>query len=386
MKRKDCENTGCRQGATRSGGSHSVRRAHFVGACAILLGCPVAGLEGGTVRLWSTAVVVEDQVRVQDICELRGFGSEVEKRLAAVVVTDAPAVGGSRLVHLDLIRSALIAGEANFAQVTMSGATQCAVSRPAAPKPSRITQETLRQQARVRGGATAPEASSATPAPTLRRTVIDHFNSEFARYGGTAEVIFDRTSEQVLDLSGPGYEFRLRRRGQPLGLCPLEVDVIANGKTLQTVPLVVQAALVRKAVVARRTVNQDATIAATDVDLSSLTFTRLDELGLDDPAMAIGQRAKKVIPAGTLIEPEMLESVPLVVRGQLVTLNSCAGAVRVVTTAKAGADGRRGDVIKVRSVDDKRAEFDAVVVGPGEVRLGSSTENSEPRLALGERP
>jgi flagella basal body P-ring formation protein FlgA len=156
---------------------------------------------------------------------------------------------------------------------------------------------------------------------------------------------------------------------------------------VQTVPLVVQVTLTRRVVVARRTINQGAAIASADVELTALSFTRVDELGLDDVAQAIGQRAKRVISAGTLVEVDMLEAVPLVLRGQLVTLTSLAGAIRVVTTAKAAEDGRRGDVMKVRSVDDKKVEFDAVVVGPGEVQLGTgNAAKSEPRLAMGERP
>jgi flagella basal body P-ring formation protein FlgA len=337
--------------------------------------------------------VVEEQVRIHDICELRGFSAEAEKELSALVVGDSPAAGGSRLVHLDVVRSALVAAGANLAQVIVGGSTQCAISRPAAaiklPLPSSIapaspTNRPMPRRATESHDATVSEKSDRL---TLRQCVIDHFNGEFARYRGAAEVIFDRTSDKVLDLSGPAYEFRLRRRGEPLGLCPLEVDVLANGKIVQTVPFVVQVAMIRNALVARRTVNLDATITAADVDLCSLTFTRLDRLGLDDAATAIGQRAKKVIPAGALIEAATLESVPLVVRGQLVTLTSAACGVRVVTTGKAGADGRLGELIKVRSVDDKRAEFDAVVVGPGEVRLGAvSDEASGPQLAVGERP
>ena len=85
---------------------------------------------------------------------------------------------------------------------------------------------------------------------------------------------------------------------------------------------------------------------------------------------------------------ETLEPVPLVLRGQLITLVSEVGGVRVVTTAKAGANGMRGETIRVRSVDDNKVEFDAVVTGPGEARAvgGGSPEESKPRLVLGGKP
>jgi len=399
MERKDCENAGCT--SARSGGTGSLRpplrrRASWTLAGASVILCArSAGVRGESVRLWSSAVVVDDSIRVEDVCELRGLDAQTERRLAQLVVGEAPAAGGSRIIHLELIRSVLAANGANLARLTLSGATQCVVSRPSQPSPtpasaanrSSTSSGSSNRRKAERDHKATSDASESVSGKTLRQAVIDHFNAEFARYGGTAEIIFDRTSEQVLDLSGPAYEFKVRRKGNsPLGLCPLEVEVLSQGRSVQTVPLVVQVTLTRRVVIARRTINQGAAIAAADVELTALSFTRVDELGLDDVAEAVGQRAKRVISAGSLVEAEMLEAVPLVLRGQLVTMTSLAGAVRVVTTGKAGDDGRRGEVIRVRAADDRKVEFDAVVVGPGEVQLGAGTATKgESRLALGDQ-
>jgi flagella basal body P-ring formation protein FlgA len=399
MKRKDCENAGCM--SARSGGTGSLRPPLLLRASWTLAGASVvlcahsAGVRGESLRLWSSAVVTDDSIHVEDVCELRGLDSQTERRLAQLVVGEAPAAGGSRIIHLELIRSVLAANEVNLARLTLSGATQCAVSRPSQPSPtpgsaasrsstSSASSNRRKAEGEHKANTDSPEGANRK---TLRQAVIEHFNTEFARYGGTAEITFDRTSEQVLDLSGPAYEFKVRRKGNsPLGLCPLEVVVLSQGRSVQTVPLVVQVTLNRRVVIARRTINLGAAIAAADVELTALSFTRVDELGLDDVAQAIGQRAKRVISAGSLVETEMLEAVPLVLRGQLVTMTSLAGAVRVVTTGKAGDDGRRGEVIRVRAADDKKMEFDAVVVGPGEVQLGVGTATrGESRLALGDQ-
>ena len=201
--------------------------------------------------------------------------------------------------------------------------------------------------------------------------MLDHFAAQSARYRGTADVVFDQTSEQILDLASPPYEFRVRRlRGSPLGMTPLEVDVIVGGRAVQTVPLVVQVTLIRRVVVARRSINQGATIRAVDLGFTEMSFTRLDKLGVIDVSRVIGQRCKRFVPAGTLIAMSMIESVPLVQRGQLVTVTSEVGRIKVTTTAKASETGLLGEVITLRAVDNKRVEFDGVVVGPGAVRIG----------------
>ncbi len=433
MKRKDCDNKN--RASRRRVPQRLGRRGQPVAAAmalATVLCVPVEVI-AGSVRLWPSAVVVDDHVRLSDLCELGGFDRSIDQTLRNLVVAQAPPAGGTRLIHLEMIRSALAAGGANMATVTMGGATQCAVSHPADlegeyPEGGGRSRDggTERQSLSVApmaevgsgSGVTFAEASHTTgnlpagvvesasrpvrhpdrlgnrsPGPpaersTLRRAVVDHFSAECARYRGTADVIFDQTSAQILDLASPPYEFRVRRRGgSALGMTPLEVDVIADGRAVQTVPLVVQVALIRRVVMARRSINQGATIRAVDLGLTEMSFTRLDKLGVDDVSQAIGQRCKRFVPAGTLIVASMLESVPLVQRGQLVTLTSELGGIKVTTTAKAAETGLLGEVITVRAVDNKRVEFDGVVIGPGAVRIGlGSMGAGNTRIVMGQTP
>lgn len=425
MKRTDGDiiNYG-RTGPCRRGPRH--RRPAWA-IIALGLGCtPVA--TAGPIRIWSAAVVVDDHILLGDIADLQHLGSDEQSKLAAVKIADAPAPGGSRVLRLEAVREGLAAAGINMAQVTIGGATECAVTRPGIAPPQSSTDKTRSSSVmengatRAKGQRAAPngeprrqadkpgsvrsaggrlpalvlepsesaerdvETPAEMPTDTLRQAVIEHFNGELARYGGTAEIAFDQASEQVLDLSAPTYEFRIRRRGGPqLGLLTLEIDVLSDGRTLQTVPLVVRLELRRPVVVARRTINQGATIGPADLERISLTFSRLDDLGIDDTALAVGQRARRVVPAGAMIEPSLLEQVPLVLRGQLVTVTSVAGSIRVVTAAKATQEGRYGDVIKVRCTDETQAEIDGMVTGPGEVRIGSRAlrQGGEARLASG---
>lgn len=377
MKRKDCENS-------KYASVH--RRYRFAVSMSVAIaGVLVAGgpdVLAGTVRLWPSAVVVDDAIRLTDLCELGGFDAETELALSNYILSDAPSPGGTRVIHLEMVRAALVAAGTNMAEVTLRGAIQCDVSRASDhasespgeqatgpyPDPDRRDGRTVRREAPT--GSIPTNESTVTTEKTLRQAVQDYFDAELQRYGGTADVVFDRTSEQVLNLSGPTYEFEVRRRkGNPLGLNSVEVCVLAQGRKVQTVPMVVQVAMRLRAAVAQHPVNQGATIRASDLNLVPMSVTQLHKVGISDLARAIGQRAKRFIPVGTVIEPGMLEEVPLVQRGELVTLASVVGGIRVVTTAKAAESGLLGEVIRVRAVDNKRVEFDAVVVGPGAVEL-----------------
>jgi flagella basal body P-ring formation protein FlgA len=392
MKRKDCDNAGFVR--ARNSAHRPARWIFSTVSVALVVGALSSRACAESVRLWPSAVVVDDTICLADLCELTGFDVSTERSLARLAVAEAPPSGGSKVIHLDMVRSALAAHGANMALVRLGGAMQCAVTRPSravrevsVSSPSEAPGVAGRREtsrANSTGAAGAPAAASAL---TLRQAVVDHLNGELARYGGRAELTFDRTAGQVLDLSGPAYRFNVRRRsGPPLGLVQLGVDVLADGVVVQTVPLVVQVSMTRRAVVARRAINQGAALQASDVELRSLSFARLDKLGLGDAAQTIGQRAKRFISAGSLIEPVMLESVPLVARGQFVTLTSVVGSVRVVTAAKALREGLLGETITVRDVDKGRVEFDAVVIGPGAVRIGPPPAMAQhPRLVMGDR-
>jgi len=206
---------------------------------------------------------------------------------------------------------------------------------------------------------------------------MEFLDSGLAPYGGTAEVVFDRTSNQTLDLTGPAYSFAVTRRGdEVLGLISLEVDVRAKGKSVQNVPLVVQVSMKRPTVVTRKTVNQGAPIGATDVEVKSMTFKKVDSLGAREAGEVIGQRAKRYIPAGAVLEPAMLEPVPLVLRGQIVTLVSHVGGITVVTSGKAMQHGLLGEVIRVQASEQTSGELEGAVIGVGKVQIGSTTSSS----------
>lgn len=372
MRRKDCDKT------QWTGNRRTRRRgwALFVAAIAVgRFGGPAA--DAGSVRVWSSAVVTNSEIRLGDVCALRGFSAEQTKTLKVAVVATAPEPGGARTLEQEPIRKALRAAGANMATTTVSGAAQCQVSRPAGtvqPGPHGDKSPMIVARADAVLAAGGPDGRGRPPA-TLRDTIVAFFDKELRRYDGRAEVTFDRTSEQVLSLSEPEYSFSIHRRGtSPLGLIAIRVDVSRGGTVVQTVPLVVLVSMIRKVVVAQRAINADATIASSDLSTTSLRFNRIDQIGLTRTERLIGQRAKRFITAGSMLDLTDVESVPLVLRGQLVSVESIAGGVKVMTTGKVSQDGRLGEVVKIRSTDNKRVSLDALVVGAGRVRVGGKPE------------
>lgn len=390
MMRKDCDSTRFRRQA----------RPVIALLAAAVLTAPAAAQ---TVRLWPQAVVVGDTVLLRDVAELSGFDPATEAVLLDLVMQDAPLPGGDGLLSLQDLRPLLAAAAVNMATVRIGGAVECAISRPTTwpgdhdastgtqdgsgdRSPRGARQATVAAATRE-AQPTGDQAGAGDKPATLRQAVFDWFHAELARYQGTADVTFHATAAGVLDLSGPAYSFDVRRRsGGALGVVNIEVGVLADGAVVQSVPLRVTVRLVRSVVTARRPINQDAVIRATDVERASISFSRLEGLGLGDEAAVIGQRSRKFLEPGTVIQNDDLEVVPLVTRGQIVTLESVEGGIVIVTSAKCVADGRLGETVVVRDPNQKGVEFEAVVVGPGKVRMGGRAPAVE-RIVMGsDRP
>lgn len=376
MMRKDCENGNQGGGRLRNRAAKGRTFWQCFAVISVFAGATPFAL-GGSVRVFTHAVVVDDTIRLSDVAELRGFSMDEELKLRALAIAQSPSRGGSRLIHVDSVRDTLRRGKANLARVLFMGAARCTVRRPLSTQATVSEAQTTTSglfQGQNENGQLEPlqrVSSKGSGSETLRAAIIEFFTREISPFQGRAEVVFHNAQDQVLDLTRPTYDFRIRKRGgNILGLVQLNVDLFANGEQLQTVSLVAQVSLVRQELIARRAINQGATIGANDVELVSTIHTRPAPAALNEPALVVGQRAKRFIPRGTLLEPAMYASVPLVTRGQLVTLTSVSGAIRVVTTAQAASEGLLGETIRVRTSDKSRLQLDAIVVGPGRVQIG----------------
>jgi len=365
MSRKECVG---RAGATRwSVPAMLIIAAAWPGVC---LAAPP------TVRLWPTAVVVGDQVRLGDLCELAGFDAELHEQLRTTVVVSSPPPGGSTAITLGVLRGVLTGAGVNMAETIVKGATECGVRRPRVLPVVQTGRAAAQQQ----------DNGPQSPAPaTLRDVVVEFFEHELSRYDGRPQVDFGREAAALLELSGPDYTFEIRRRSnRPLGLIDLEIDVLREGRRVQQVELQPVVILARRVVVARRAINQGAQVKAEDLHLTEMTFDRLDRLGLADLNQVIGQRSRRFIRPATMLDPRDLEMVPLVERGQLVTVRSTIGSVVVETAAKATEPGGFGDTIELRDTRRRGRRLIGVVTAPRQVELrggGGVAPDRGPRLA-----
>ncbi|MBN2560364.1 MAG: flagellar basal body P-ring formation protein FlgA [Phycisphaerae bacterium] len=371
----------------------------------------------GEIRIWPTAVVTGEVVTLADVGDLRGFDPPTRHRLGQIVVHPAPRAGSQVLVRTADVCEALAKADANLASIRVFGSARCKVSKPrpprepdapgthqpvAKPQQERILKQTPTSRARQKAtgpakrkaaneaGPTAPgqakqaaaKSVEAKPATQDQEETLESILRQYivARMPGRdakLEIRFSPASEHLLRLSKAEHRFGIRPANERrLGFLSFNVDIMRADEPVRTEPLVVEVQLVREVVVARRPINRGQAIAGRDLQLEERRFTDLESIGITDLTAAVGQQCGRFVQRGEMLEAKMLKPVPLVRRGERVTVWARLGGVEIKTTGKAQGAGALGETVEVRRDGARRKQdlIEAVVTGPKTVAVADARQ------------
>ncbi|MBN1341939.1 MAG: flagellar basal body P-ring formation protein FlgA [Phycisphaerae bacterium] len=383
MHRKDCDSLT----SPRSG----IRRRVALGAIAALVLLDVVQpAAAAAVRLWPKTVVDQDVVRVEDVAQVLSVVPDQAARFGEVVIKSAPKPGQDTEVTLEELRDALIRSGANPIEFTVRGSVRCQVVRALTLNEESASTEAPAEskywwpgeQPVDQGQPTsqpaeyyADEITVAVPAAeeirTLEQVLREYVISKTAHFGGEVHLRFSSNARQALSLTKPEYDFRIHAGAEPrLGTygMKLEVDVLKDGKIQQTIPMVIGVSVTLPVVVAAKPINRDQVIREQDVAIENRDFFHADRIGMIELPAAIGQVSRTFVRKGEMIQRRELKPRPLINRGDLVTVWSEVGGLRVKTVAKALEAGTFGENIEVRN-EASGSKYVVTITGPQSARV-----------------
>ncbi|MEZ5338435.1 MAG: flagellar basal body P-ring formation chaperone FlgA [bacterium] len=160
---------------------------------------------------------------------------------------------------------------------------------------------------------------------------------------------------------------RLGYTAESAGSLPVSVEVVSNGRVLQSLMLArvldFRVPAVRTLVALSRDMTLDGSILAAEA-----TDCRPGMSICTDPQLITGLVATRSLPAGSLISPELLRRPWDVQRRELVQLVYSGSGLSCSAEAEAMADGRTGDTITVRRTEDGE-KFLATIIAAGKVEI-----------------
>lgn len=152
----------------------------------------------------------------------------------------------------------------------------------------------------------------------------------------------------------------------PSPLSRQRLDVSCADASGWSVTALVQASVFLPVVHAARVIERGQTISAEQLQLQEVNIGKAPRGFYNSFDEVVGQGAKRRVRAGQLIAPNLLTTPLLIRRGQQVTIVASQDGISASATGEALANGREGEVIRVRNLGSQKV-IEAQVVEEGVV-------------------
>jgi flagella basal body P-ring formation protein FlgA len=395
---------GCRgQGkcATRDPASCLLHPASFLTfgiSFAVVTACSISAIAANIdVKLRERVVPQASVVRLGDVAEVTSADREQARRLAAVPLMPAPAPETQRFLQQREIADMLAASGVDLAEIRLGGPSQVAVAA------KRIVQPAAFSEPVTTSGHAVSDKRSAILAGN--RMTVDVPQLDESQTAALTSLVQRIIGDYVKSKSGKTAIGRIECSVQQRQLAQLAMATsapVASGGnapwtgrqnfvfsfvTLQGPAKVPVAADIADppfpAIVAIRPVARGNVITAADVELQIVepsAKTSGSRAVADSVEKIIGREARQAIQAGEVVFVDQVKAPLMVKKGDVVTVASQGGGIRVRTSARALQDGAQGELIQVEALGSKD-RYDARVVGLRQAAIFTPTRAEPPQRA-----
>ncbi|MGD0766777.1 MAG: flagellar basal body P-ring formation chaperone FlgA [Tepidisphaeraceae bacterium] len=340
---------------------------------------------GGTLELRQEASIFGADVKLKQVCRWSDADAPIFTPIADLTLLNLSDKVPFHSITVDQIRQTLHEAGVNVAMINFAGATSCSITRTDAQTDS---QQTVQQwldshppDAAKTTPAGAPKpmlASASNPAPdpnlhTLRDLLVADLGRRLSILPETLQLSFSPQDEKVLALAEPIFKFDVRpSRARALGNVSWEVTIFTDSAS-KKLTLSAEARAWQDQVIAARPLPAHKVLAESDFAVHRLLVDSLPDHQLLRLDQCVGQAAAEDLRPGTVMTAQLVNAVPLVKPGQLVTITLRRGSVQLRSVARAMEEGSLGQTIRVRN-ENTRDTLDVTVTGAQEARLGDAAD------------
>ena len=133
-------------------------------------------------------------------------------------------------------------------------------------------------------------------------------------------------------------------------------------------------------IVATRPVARGSVVTAADVEVQKIELNSKNSVvraAIDSVDRIVGLEAKQALQVGDVVYSDQVQAPMMVKKGDLITVVSQSGGIRVRTTARSLQDGAHGVLVQVESLESKK-HYDARVTGLREAAVFAPARSTEP--------
>ncbi len=363
---------------------------------------------GATLELRGEATVIGAEVRLRQVCRWSDRDEAVFAPVKDLILFRLDPSHPYRALDVEDLKSILHDAGVNLAVIKISGPLSCMVSRgdvhidehaaleqwiaarqggdaassAATGAKAPATQPAVRQVLAIPAGErplpqSAPQTSAAEASPvrSLESLLVQDLAVRLSLPATSLQMRFNPQDQSILSLAEPQFQFQIKaRRARNLGDVSWDVVIVAGDGpgASRKVTISAIARAWQEQTVLVKPVAYKQVFRADDFVTRRALVDNLSDSVLVSADQVIGQQAGIQLNVGTVLTASMVEAVPLVRNGQLVTVILSQGSVQVKSVARAMEPGAFGQTIRVRN-EAARDIFEVVVTGPQTARLGNTT-------------
>lgn len=287
---------------------------------------------GMTIELQDRAVVSSKNVLLKDLAVVTDCTESELERINLIYICNAPLVGKSRNIDSNYIIARILQAGISRASFQIKGA-------------KKIQIQTLFQILK-------PE-----------RIIEYAKNYIMITLGDSKQKIKVESVQSIREIKLPlgDIEFKVCSSFNPQDYCKqfyVPVEIFVGGKQYQIIRVNFRIQRFEDVVIADEDINRHQVLTNSMLKIVEKDVYSLQTRPFNQIETLIGKQTVAIVKKGSVLTSDMVETIPLIKRGDIVTIKNEIGPLVVTTLGKAQDDGILGQKIKVQNLDSK-----TVIVG-----------------------
>jgi flagella basal body P-ring formation protein FlgA len=335
------------------------------------------------IELREEATIVGREVKLKSVCRWNSSDAKFFAPVAELTIATVPVGKTFKPITMEQVRTAISGAGVNLGSVRFMGPLLCTITRSDSEVEKTEAFEQWAEAHQVQGALVAKTQASAVAiaavvaAPVVQdagvRALKDILTADLAQHLSLPieSLALQFNDEKTVLFAEPVFKFvvtPLRVNG--LGVVRWDVTISAaqSGGPTKRILLEGYARAWEDEVVAVKPLSYRQTIQDSDVTERRMLVDHLPDDPLLSREQVIGQQAAREMRVGAVFNTRMVQPVPMVKTGQLVTITMTRGSFAVTSVGRAMEEGVFGQTIHVRN-DETKETFDVTVTGQQMGRL-----------------
>jgi flagella basal body P-ring formation protein FlgA len=310
--------------------THKPNAAAVVAVLVLVLLAAASAVGGAgliSLRVYDQVEIESDQIQLGKIARIDGDDAGLVRDLEALVIGRSPLPGKSRSLDSAAILLRLKQSGIDLARFELQIPPEVQVSRGAV--------EVGRER--------------------IEQLVKAFIQQQFAGKGQTVRIKEIRGAEPVLLPKGSlSHQVTAPRNTALSGNLPLTVTLKINDEVEKRMMVTAVVEVLVNAVVTTRPLGRFKPIEESDVEVRPVDVSGLPSDYIGDPEAVLGKRTRRLLDANTVLRPDLVESQPIVKRGDRVRIIVESPGMRITAVGEVKQNGCLGERIPVANLDTNK--------------------------------